>query len=302
MDVFLPVAGVSLNLFLLIGVGGAVGFLSGLLGVGGGFLLTPLLIMLGIPPTVAAASDANAIVGASTSGTIAHFLAKNVDVKMGVLMFAGGIVGGFAGTLLVRLLRGLGHLDVVIIFLYVVLLAILGVVMFVDALTSRVKGESDIQRKSLVYFWLQKLPLRTSFPVSQVETSALAPILLGMLVGILAALMGVGGGFFLIPAMTFFLGMPMRVVVGTSLFQMLFTTGSVTIMQAVLNHNVDVFLALGLLIGSTLGAQIGARAANHLRADQLKIVFALLVLAFSVKMFNDLLLTPAYFLASLGGH
>jgi uncharacterized membrane protein YfcA len=302
MDVFLPVAGVSLNLFLLIGVGGAVGFLSGLLGVGGGFLLTPLLIMLGIPPTVAAASDANAIVGASTSGTIAHFRAKNVDVKMGVLMFAGGIVGGFAGTLLVRLLRGLGHLDVVIIFLYVVLLAILGVVMFVDALTSRVKGESYIQRKSLVYFWLQKLPLRTSFPVSQVETSALAPILLGMLVGILAALMGVGGGFFLIPAMTFFLGMPMRVVVGTSLFQMLFTTGSVTIMQAVLNHNVDVFLALGLLIGSTLGAQIGARAANHLRADQLKIVFALLVLAFSVKMFNDLLLTPAYFLASLGGH
>ena len=301
MDLFLPVAGMSVNLLLLLGLGALVGFLSGLLGVGGGFLLTPMLIMMGVSPVVSAASGTNAIVGASASGSLAHLRAGNVDVRMGLLMLAGGVLGGGAGTALVRSLRRTGNADVVIVFAYVVLLAVMGAVMFVEGLASQVKGEYETPRESAAYRWLRRLPLGLRFPASGVETSALAPLLLGALVGVLAALMGVGGGFFLIPAMTYLLAMPMRVAVGTSLFQMLFTSASVTLMQAAMNRSVDAFLALGLLVGSALGAQLGARLAKRLRGDQLKILLALLVLALSLKMFNDLLVMPPHFLAGPGG-
>ncbi len=300
LDIFLPVAGVSLNAFVLVGVGALVGFLSGLLGVGGGFLLTPLLIMFGIDPLVAVATGTNAIVGASTSGTLAHLRAKNVDVKLGMIMLAGGVLGGGAGTVLLRILRQEGNADVVIVFSYVVLLALMGGLMFVEGLTSQVRGDYDAQRKSGAYRMLARLPFRMRFPVSDIETSAFAPFVLGIAVGVLAAVMGVGGGFFLIPAMTYFLAVPMRIVVGTSLFQMLFTSASVTILQAALNHSVDVVLAVGLLIGATLGAQVGASLAGRLRGDQLKIVLSLLVLALSIKMFNDLLLMPVSFLTLPG--
>ncbi len=300
MTIFLPVAGIDVNLFLLIGIGALVGFIQGLLG-SGGFLLTPLLIMMGVSPTVAAASGINAIVGASVSGTFTHLKAGNVDVKMGVLMLAGGVAGGGAGTVLVKILRALGNLDVVIILCYVVFMAVIGVVMFVEGLSSRVRGDTGGRPDSAVIRWLGRLPFRTTFKVSGVETSALAPLLLGGFVGVLAAVMGVGGGFFLIPAMTYFLGMPMQVVVGTVLFQMLFTSGSVTFMQAAVNHNVDAILAAVLLVGSTLGAQLGARLVRHLKADQLKVAFSLMVLAMSVKMLNDLLVAPAFFLVELGG-
>jgi uncharacterized membrane protein YfcA len=302
MEIFLPVAGSSINVMVLVGLGALAGFMSGLLGVGGGFLLTPLLIMLGIDPLVAAASDTNAIVGASASGAMAHLKARNVDVKMGTLLLVGGVLGGGAGTLLVKALRFGGNAGVVIVLGYVVLLAVMGVILFVGGVASQVKGEEDIRSESPGYRLLQRLPMSTYFPASGVRTSAIAPVVLGMLVGALAALLGVGGGFFLIPAMSYFLAMPMRVAIGTSLFQMLFTSASVTVMQASVNHTVDAFLALGLLLGGTLGAQAGARAAKVLKGNQLKVILALLLLALSVKMFDDLLVLPRHFLTLPGGH
>jgi uncharacterized protein len=300
MTIFLPVAGIDVNLLLIIGIGVFVGFVQGMLG-SGGFLLTPLLIMSGISPTVAAATGICAIVGASVSGTFAHLKAGNVDVKMGILMLIGGVLGGGIGTVIVKILRALGNLDVVIILCYVVFMAIIGVIMFVEGLSSQVKGEDDSKKDSPVMRWLAKLPLRTQFKTSGVETSILSPLLLGGFVGILAAIMGVGGGFFLLPAMTYFLGMPMQVVVGTVLFQMLFTSGSVTFMQAALNHNVDAILAALLLMGSTMGAQLGAKLVRHLKADQLKLVFSLMVMAMAIKMLNDLLASPVFFLLEIGG-
>ena len=301
MELFLPVAGSSINTVVLVGLGALVGFMSGLLGVGGGFLLTPILIMLGIAPVVAAASGTNAIVGASASGTMAHLKARSVDVKMGSFMLAGGMLGGGVGTFLVKVLRSGGNADVVIVLGYVILLAVMGVVLFVEGLANQVKGEEDIRSESPGYRLLQRLPLSTEFPASGVRTSAIAPVILGFLVGVLAAFLGVGGGFFLIPAMSYFLAMPMRVVIGTSLFQMLFTSASVTVMQASINHSVDAFLAVGLLLGATVGAQAGARVARVLKGNQLKVVLALLLLALSVKMYDDLLVLPRHFLTIPGG-
>jgi uncharacterized membrane protein YfcA len=301
MDIFLPVAGVDVNVLILVGVGIAVGFIQGMLG-SGGFLLTPLLIMLGVSPSVSAASGVNAIVGASVSGTFTHLKARHVDMKLGLLMLIGGVTGGGIGTALVKILRALGNLDVVIILCYVVFMAVIGVTMFVGGLTSQVQGDVEEHRENAVQRFLGRLPFRVRFETAGVETSALAPLLLGGIVGILAAIMGVGGGFFLIPAMTYFLAMPMPVVVGTSLFQMLFTSASVTLMQAAVNHNVDAILAAALLVGSTVGAQLGARTVKHLKASQLKVAFSLLVLAMSLKFLNDLLQAPAVFLTVMGGH
>ncbi|MEJ2368548.1 MAG: sulfite exporter TauE/SafE family protein [Acidobacteriota bacterium] len=303
MTIFLPVAGVSINVFLLIGVGAVVGFLSGVFGVGGGFLMTPILIMLGIEPMVAAASDANQIVAASTSGAFAHYKEGNVDVKMGGLMLLGGVVGGTLGTFLIKFLRQTGNVDVVIRICYVVLLALVGVIMLAESLSSRSAAARRLNRKES---WLERvripMPLPTRFEVSGVTASAVSPVILGVIVGILAALMGVGGGFLLIPVMTYLLRMPMKIVVGTSLFQMLFTAGATTVMQAVVNHNVDIFLALALLVGSSIGAQVGAKAGKRLSGTQLKIFLALIVLALSVKMFISLLVRPAHILIQMGGH
>jgi uncharacterized membrane protein YfcA len=298
MDFFFPVAGIDINVAVLICVGVAVGFVQGLLG-SGGFLLTPLLIMMGVSPSVAAASGVNAIVGASVSGTFTHMRAGHVDMKLGLLMLIGGVIGGGVGTMIVKWLRSLGNLDIVIILCYVVFMAVIGVTMFVGGLTSQVQGEPRVKHDTAIHRFLRKLPFRTCFAVSGVETSLLSPLLMGGFVGALAAIMGVGGGFLLIPAMTFILGMPMSVVVGTCLFQMLFTSASVTLMQAGVNHTVDAFLAACLLIGSTFGAQLGARLVKRLDASQLKLAFSLLVLAMSLKLFNDLLEPPQVFLAAL---
>jgi len=302
MTIFLPVAGISINVFLLIGVGAMVGFLSGVFGVGGGFLLTPLLIMLGIEPMVAAASDANQIVAASTSGAFAHYKEGNVDVKMGLFMLVGGVVGGGIGTFLIKILKQTGNVDVVIRICYVVLLALVGAIMLIESLTRPVSDETASKGDSWLDRVMIRLPFSTRFETSGVTTSAMSPILLGIMVGILAAIMGVGGGFLLIPTMTYLLRMPMRVVVGTSLFQMLFTAGATTVMQASVNHNVDIFLAISLLIGSSIGAQIGVRVGRHLSGRQLKIFLAILVLGLCVKMFLDLLMRPAHILAQMGGH
>ena len=298
MTFFFPVAGMDINVAVLVCVGMAVGFVQGLLG-SGGFLLTPLLMILGVSPSVAAASGVNAIVGASVSGTFTHMRAGHVDVKLGLLMLVGGVTGGGLGTWLVRLLRTVGNLDLVIILCYIVFMAIIGVTMFVGGLTSQVQGEPRQRQETAVHRFLRRLPFRQRFSVSGVETSALAPLLMGGFVGVLAAIMGVGGGFLLIPAMTFFLGMPMPVVVGTCLFQMLFTSASVTLMQAAVNHTVDAILAACLLLGTTLGAQLGARAVKRLEAGELKLAFSMLVLAMSLKFLNDLLQAPDAFLVAM---
>jgi uncharacterized membrane protein YfcA len=305
ISIYLPVAGNAVSIPLLLGLGCIVGFLSGLFGVGGGFLMTPLLIMLGIPPTVAAASDSNQIVAASSSGTYAHARAGSVDFKMGTLLLLGGVVGGSAGVYVIRLLRGLGNADFVITVTYVVMLSGVGTYMFFESLAS-IRGGQRISRRdrgpSFYARLVEQLPWKTEFPRSNVRLSGLMPLALGVLVGVLAAIMGVGGGFIMVPVMVYLLRMPMHVVVGTSLFQILFTCINVTILQATVNHTVDFVLALLLLVGSVIGAQLGAEVSKRLRADQLKILLAMIVLAVTVEMSLSLLLPPHALLSHAGGH
>jgi uncharacterized protein len=302
---YLPIAGNSVNILLVFGMGGVVGLLSGIFGVGGGFLMTPLLIMIGIPSTVAAASDSNQIVGASTSGTIAHFRLGNVDVKMGLLLLVGGVLGGTGGVQIIKILHRLGNADFLIKVTYVLMLGTIGFYMFAESLQGLRKqapAATTTTRESRYNQLVRKLPWQTEFTKSGVRLSILMPLVLGTFVGILAAIMGVGGGFIMVPVMVYLLRMPMHVVVGTSLFQILFTCVNVTIMQAHTNHNVDFILALILLVGSTLGAQVGAKISKHLKGEQLKILLATLVLVVMVKMLLDLLLTPSVLLAHIGGH
>ena len=302
---YLPIAGSSVNVFLIFAMGGFVGLLSGIFGVGGGFLMTPLLIMVGIPPTVAAASDSNQIVGASTSGTLAHYRLGNVDFKMGILLLIGGVAGGTLGVQIIKILRELGNADFLIKITYVLMLGFVGVYMFIESLQALRKKEAKEtapKGESKYAKLVKKLPWQTYFEKSGVELSILMPLILGTFVGILAAIMGVGGGFIMVPVMVYLLRMPMHVVVGTSLFQILFTCVNVTIMQAHTNHTVDFILALILLLGSTLGAQFGAMISKKLKGDQLKILLASIVLIVMVKMLLSLLLTPDIMLAYKGGH
>ena len=306
--IYLPVAGNSENIFILLGLGIAVGLLSGLFGVGGGFLLTPLLIMIGIPPTVAAASDSNQIVAASTSGTIAHARSGTVDFKMGLLLLAGGMIGGTLGVRLIRLLRALGEANFVITVTYVVMLGSIGSYMFYDSVRGlRNKGgtkplKESHKRPSLYARMVNSMPWKIDFQRSKITLTVFMPLFLGGMVGVLSAIMGVGGGFIMVPVMVYLLRMPMHVVVGTSLFQILFTCANVTIMQSWMNHTVDFILALILLIGSVLGAQIGARIGRRLKADQLKILMSIIVLAVMVKMLLGLLIAPDIMLSYKGGH
>jgi len=305
---YLPIAGNSVNVLLIFAMGGFVGLLSGIFGVGGGFLMTPLLIMVGIPPTVAAASDSNQIVGASTSGTLAHYRLGNVDFKMGILLLIGGVIGGTVGVQIIKVLRHMGNADFLIQITYVLMLGFVGIYMFIESLQGLKKEKiqkpvGTMAKKESSYARIvKKLPWQTYFEKSGVEISILMPLILGVFVGILAAIMGVGGGFIMVPVMVYLLRMPMHVVVGTSLFQILFTCINVTIMQAHSNHTVDFVLALILLIGSTLGAQFGAKISKKLKGDQLKIILASLVLIVMVKMLLSLLLQPSILLAYIGGH
>jgi hypothetical protein len=303
---YLPIAGNSVNVLLIFGLGGLVGILSGIFGVGGGFLMTPLLIMIGIPPTVAAASDSNQIVGASTSGTLAHYKMGNVDFKMGILLLIGGVIGGTLGVQVIKVLRQMGNAGFLIKITYVLMLGFVGSYMFIESLQAlkKKKGPATAapQKESKYAKLIGKLPWQTDFEKSGIRLSIVMPLVLGTFVGILAAIMGVGGGFIMVPVMVYLLRMPMHVVVGTSLFQILFTCVDVTIMQSYSNHTVDFILALILLLGSTLGAQFGAKISKKLKGDQLKILLASLVLIVMVKMLLDLLLTPHIMLALKGGH
>ncbi len=304
---YLPIAGNSVDILLILGLGLAVGLLSGLFGVGGGFLMTPLLIMVGIPPTVAAATDSNQIVGASTSGTLAHFRLGNVDVKMGLLLLIGGIVGGTLGVGIIKVLRAMGNANLLIQICYVVMLGVIGAYMFAESLQSLRKAKKETaapeaKKESLYSRIVKNLPWQTDFERSGLRLSVLLPLILGAFVGILAAIMGVGGGFIMVPVMVYLLRMPMHVVVGTSLFQILFTCVDVTIMQAWQNHTVDFVLALILLIGSSVGAQVGTKLGRKLRGDQLKILLACIVLLVWFQMLYGLVARPDILLAYVKGH
>lgn len=296
MYIYLPVAMTSINVFLPVGLGLAVGLLSGLFGIGGGFLMTPLLIMLGIPPTVAAATDSNQIVAASTSGAYAHYKIGNVDFKMGFYLLLGGFFGGFAGVQIIKILKVIGNVDFVIKMTYILLLGIIGTFMFIESLSSMKKKKTttaEAKKESNIARMLKSLPLQTNFEKSGVSHSVLIPIFFGGFVGILSAIMGVGGGFMMVPVMLYILKMPMHIVVGTSLFQILFICIEITFLQAYTNHNVDFILALLLLLGSTIGAQIGTVFGRRLRAEQLKILLATIVLAVAVKIIFELTPSPS---------
>ncbi|MBI5198741.1 MAG: sulfite exporter TauE/SafE family protein [Nitrospirae bacterium] len=305
MFLYLPVALTSINIMIPVGLGLAVGLLSGLFGVGGGFLMTPLLIMLGISPTVAAATDSNQIVAASTSGTYAHWKMGNVDFKMGLYLLAGGFAGGLVGVQAIKVLRATGNADFVIKMTYVFMLGIVGIYMFIESLTSMKKKKTEevkTEKESKMSKFLKSLPFQTHFEKSGVTNSLLVPVIFGGFVGILAAIMGVGGGFLMVPVMVYILRMPMHVVVGTSLFQILFNCIEVTFLQAYTNHNVDFILAVLLLLGSTVGAQVGAVFGRKLKGDQLKIILAVIVLTVTVKIIFELTLNPSLLLSQAGGH
>jgi uncharacterized membrane protein YfcA len=307
MYMYLPIALTSVNYLLVIALGLSVGLLSGLFGVGGGFLMTPLLMMVGIPPTIAAATDANQIVAASSSGMFTHWRLGNVDYKMGIYLLIGGFLGGAGGVQLIKLLSATGGADFLIKLTYVVMLGLVGSFMFVESLVALKKTKGRTKAKTTATTakkggLMGMLPMQTHFDKSGVTFSALVPFALGCFVGVLAAIMGVGGGFLMVPVMIYMLRMPMHVVVGTSLFQILFTCIEVTFLQAYYNRTVDFPLALLLLVGSVFGAQIGTILGRKLHGDQLKILLSIIVLAVTVKMVLDLVLEPANLLSYAGGH
>ena len=294
MDIYLPIAEVSVNVLVILGLGGAVGFLSGLFGVGGGFLMTPMLIFIGIPPAVAVATEANQIVASSVSGVLAHWRRGNVDVRMGLILLIGGFAGSSIGVWLFTLLRGIGQVDLVIRLSFVIFLGIIGLLMFAESLHAMIgRRRGKPATASAARSWRDVLPLKLRFRRSRLYISALLPVSIGFIVGVLSAIMGVGGGFIMVPAMIYILGMPMAVVVGTSLFQIIFVTANVTMLQAVTNQTVDVVLALLLLVGGVIGAQFGVRANALLRGDQLRILLALLVLGVCARLVFDLVAMPS---------
>jgi uncharacterized membrane protein YfcA len=306
LPLFLPVAGVSINMGLLVSVGMVVGFLSGLLGVGGGFLMTPILMMIGIPPIVAAASDTNAIVATSASGVAAHFRLNNVDFKMGGICLLGGLFGSAIGVQAVKVLRARGNADLLISIMYVVVLGGIGGFMVYNSLAKLRRGVmAPRMRKAgsnAFTTLLTRLPFQMEFGRSGVRHSVLLPFVLCSIVGIMTALMGVGGGFIMVPAMVYLLRMPAHVAVGTDLFQILFTCIGVTLMQAASNHSVDVVLALLIAAGSTIGAQIGARVSRHMRGEQLLIVLGVLALVVCLKMTVGIVLAPSNPLSGADAH
>ena len=294
MQIYLPIAEVSVNAFLLLGLGGMVGILSGMFGVGGGFLMTPLLFFIGIPPAVAVATEANQIVASSFSGVLAHLRRKTVDLRMGGVLLVGGLIGAALGVQIFNSLKELGQVDLLVKLCYVVFLGIIGSLMFVESLRAiRRSRDPAAPPKRKKHNWVHNLPFKVKFRTSGLYISVIPPILVGLVVGILAAIMGVGGGFIMVPAMIYLLGMPTKVVVGTSLLQIIFVTAFTTLLHATTNFTVDMMLAVLLLVGGVVGAQVGTRIGVYLKAEQLRILLAILVLAVCGKLAFDLLVQPA---------
>lgn len=294
MLIYLPIAEVSTNAFTLLAVGGGVGMLSGMFGVGGGFLITPLLFFIGIPPAVAVATGANQVVASSISGVLAHLRRKTVDLKMGAVLLIGGLIGSTGGIVLFRLLSALGQVDLFVQLAYVLFLGVIGTLMLQESLRAwyRSSKPNRPRRKLHQHTWVHSLPFKMKFRVSGLYISVIPPLMIGVAVGVLSAVMGVGGGFIMVPAMIYLLGMPTKVVVGTSLFQIIFVTAYTTVAHAVTSHSVDVMLAFFLIIGGVIGAQFGTQIGLRLKAEQLRILLALLVIAVCIKVGLDLLIRP----------
>ena len=296
MQVYLPIAEMTVPALLILGMGGLVGFLSGMFGVGGGFLMTPLLIFIGVPPPVAVGTQANQLVAASVSGVLAHWRRGNVDVKMGLVMLTGSAVGTIIGVWLFGVLQRLGQIDLVIALSYVVFLTTIAVLMLIESLRAMLRGRNGAaaSRRTKLHHhnWLHGLPFKTRFPKSRLYVSALLPLGIGALGGLLVAIMGIGGGFFLVPMMIYLLGMPASSVAGTSLFQIIFSTAIATFLHAYQNHTVDVLLALILLAGGVIGAQFGTRAASSLKAEHARFLLGLMVLAVGIRLAWDLFTPP----------
>lgn len=295
MAIYLPIAEISANLFVLLGMGAAVGFLSGMFGVGGGFLITPLLIFYNIPPAVAVATGANQVVASSVSGVLSHFKRGGVDVKLGMVLLIGGIFGSMLGIFIYTTLLALGQLDLIVSMLYVVFLGTVGGLMMIESVKSmrRAKrGQIVSLKKPGQHTWMHKLPFKVRFKASKLYISVIPVLLLGAMIGVLASVMGVGGGFIMVPAMIYLLKVPTSVVIGTSLFQIIFVAGFTTILQAATNQTVDAVLALMLMIGGVVGAQYGAKAGQKLRGEQLRALLAGLVLLVALRLAYTLFVVP----------
>lgn len=292
MQVYLPLAEMSVDVLLVVGIGLAVGLLSGLFGVGGGFLMTPLLIFIGIPSAVAVATSANQTMGSSISGLIAHWRRGNVDAKMGAVLTAAGLAGSALGVQLFVLVRSLGQLDLVVALFYVVVLGIVGSLMAAESLRALLRRRRQVRRRLHEHFWMHGLPLKMRFRQSRLYISVIPPVLIGFGIGLLSAIMGVGGGFILVPAMIYLLGMPTSVVIGTSLFQVVFVTAAVTVMQSVSTQSVDVILSLLLMAGAVAGAQFGAAMGTRLRGEETRGLLGLLVLMVALELGIDLFRRP----------
>jgi uncharacterized membrane protein YfcA len=292
MQVYLPIAEMSVDALLLMGIGFGVGWLSGLFGVGGGFLLTPLLILIGIPSPVAVASGANQTLGASVSGLMAQWRRGNVDARMGGVLLVGGLFGSLLGVQLFALLRRVGQVDFAVSLFYVVVLGTVGGLMVMESLRAILRRRSSTKRKLHEHFWMHGLPLKIRFRKSRLYMSVIPPFLVGAGIGVLSAVMGVGGGFMLVPAMIYLLGMPTSVVIGTSLFQVVFVTANVTLLQAVQLGTVDLLLTMLLLLGGVAGAQFGAAMGGRLRGEETRALLGLLVLSVALSLLWGLVRTP----------
>jgi uncharacterized membrane protein YfcA len=292
MEVYLPIAGLPINFFILMFLGLVVGFLSGMFGVGGGFLMTPMLILMGIPPAVAVASEANHILAASVSGFLAHMRRANVDFLMGFVLLIGGVFGSLIGVFLLKYLLSIGQEKLFISLSYIFILVFVGLWMLTESVSSIKKKYKGKKNKLHEHIWLHGLPFKIKFRKSHLYISILPPIFIGLLVGILSSIMGVGGGFILVPAMIYILGMPTQVVVGTSLLQIVFVTTVSTIMHAYINQTVDVVLSSLLLIGAVVGAQIGTKAMGLLRGEQIRFLLAIIIIIVASVLIGNVLVTP----------
>jgi uncharacterized membrane protein YfcA len=306
LQVYLPVAEISVNLLVMLGLGAAIGFLSGMFGVGGGFLLTPLLMFSGIPPAIAVATGANQIVASSVSAGLVQWRRGNIDFRMGAVLIAGGVIGAVAGVLLIGHLSRQGHADIFISLVYVTFLGVIGSLMLAESLRAirRVRaGRPPQSRKPGDHTWIHGLPFKMRFPRSRLYISALPPLVIGAIVGLLSSVLGVGGGFIVVPAMIYLLRMPTQLSIGTSMFQIIFVSAVVTLLYATLNQSLDAVLALILIIGGVIGGQYGANAGQKLKGEQLRLLLALIVLAVAIRLFFGLIVTPddLYSLAPIKG-
>lgn len=307
MNLYLPIAEMSVNVLVLFSMGAGVGFLSGMFGVGGGFLMTPLLIFYNIPPAVAVATEANQIVASSFSGALAHMRRGSLDIKLGIMLLVGGICGSAVGIVIFSSLRQAGQLDLIISILYVVFLGTIGSLMVIESLNairkSRAEGDVPTQLPKQRP-WINSLPFKVHFHRSQLYLSVIPVLVLGFFVGVLASIMGVGGGFIMVPAMIYLLRVPTNVVIGTSLFQIMFVTMFTTIAQAATNQTVDIVLAFILMVGGVIGAQWGAHAGQKLKGEQLRALLGLIVLAVCIRLGWDLVNMPTelFSIGQGGGH